>query len=49
MLNVVEKKQSMDIMSDGYYFLSVDYRQPLGKVIFEESYKKGEGMNHKDI
>ena len=30
-----------------FYQLIID--SLLGKVIFEESYKKGEGMNHRDI
>ena len=40
----VQRQRAMDIT---FYQLIID--SLLGKVIFEQSYKKGEGMNHRDI
>lgn len=48
MLSIVEKKQRTErVMDVLFYQLVIDSLS--GKVMFEQSFEKGEGMNHRDI
>lgn len=47
MLSIVEKKQRTErVMDVIFYQLVIDSLS--GKVMFEQSFEKGEGMNHRD-